>query len=139
LSQPERVEGAARCGCVCATCAGAATLLVTAACGVCVTGLVPTSKRSCGASAPQKLVSSPLILLRYLSRTQSRTKRFGAYRASVLSLSSACNGRIHILNSVAGNSSCNRARHCCQSESDTADSTRTKSIMTKAETFMIVD
>ncbi len=59
------------------------------------------------------------MLFKYLSRTQSNTKRLGANRVRVLSLSSACNGLTHMLNSVAGSSSCSRCEHCNQSEDDT--------------------
>ena len=59
------------------------------------------------------------MLFRYLSRTQSNTKRLGANRVRVLSLSSACNGRTHMLNSVAGSSSWSCCKHCNQSEDDT--------------------
>ena len=59
------------------------------------------------------------MLFRYLSRTQSNTKRLGANKVRVLSLSSACNGRTHILNSVAGSSSWSCCKHCNQSEDDT--------------------
>ena len=46
---------------------------------------------------------------------------WGIERQSVITQLSL-KGRIHILNSVAGNSSCKRARHCCQSERDTVNS-----------------
>ena len=70
-----------------------------------------TSKRNWGASLPANSRSKPVILFSYLSLTQSRTKRFGAYKETIPPSSSQTSGRIHILNCCVGNSWRNLSRH----------------------------